>query len=227
MRSTLAGFGGALALVVAATVACGAAQPASDGNASDGKTMPVKWAVPDRPPPLRIKPVADWTDEYQNALGLVTPGPNGYLKSVGANHLELWKAWSGFQGQIIRGHILLERHKELLILRTAYLVNADFVWNSHTKSAPARGIPTSEIPRIIEGPDAEGWTAQEAALLRAADELHHSQFITEATWKALDEGYNDAEMLEVVFMVGMYQTLAMYQKSVGIPLPEGATTVPR
>ena len=34
-------------------------------------------------------------------------------------------------------------------------------------------------------------------------------------------------MLEVVFMVGMYQTSAMYQKSVGIPLAEGATTAPR
>lgn len=222
MRTRLAGLCGMVVLVIAVTALVGGAAQGPSGV----ERMPVKWADPDPPPPLRIKPIA--ADEYQKVFGrTVPPGPNGYLASVGANHLELWKAWSGFQGQIIRGHIIPERHKELLILRTAYLINADFVWNSHTKSAPARGIPASEISRIIEGPDAEGWTAQEAALLRAADELHHSQFITEATWKALDQGYNDAEMLEVVFMVGMYQTLAMYQKSVGIPLAEGATTVPR
>jgi len=128
---------------------------------------------------------------------------------------------------MLQKHIISVRHKELLVLRTAYLMNGDFIWNAHTKAAPARGIPSSEIPRIIEGPDAKGWTAHEAALLRAADELHRSQFIKEATWRTLAQTYNHAEMLEVVFMVGVYHTLAMYQKSVGIPLPEGATTVPR
>src|SRR5262245_8683443 len=237
MRCRLAVLAGMVAIVVAVTALIeGAAQSTSNAK------IPVKWGDPDPPPALRIKPVTNWTVEYQKALG---PDPsagnanarpawcdaecgrvNSYLATVGANHIELWKAYSAFQRQMLSKHIIPLRHKELLTLRTAYLINGDFIWNSHT--TPSRGIiAPAEIPRIIEGPDAKGWTAHEAALLRAADELHRSQLIKDATWQTLKQTYNDAEMLEVVFEVGLYHVLGMYQKSVGIPLREGARMVPR
>jgi len=65
--------------------------------------MPVKWADPDPPPALRIKPVASRMEEHQQALGPVTPGPNGYLATVGANNLELYaKGWAAHEAALLR-----------------------------------------------------------------------------------------------------------------------------
>ena len=42
----------------------------------------------------------------------------------------------------------------------------------HARVGRALGIEGEEVERIKQGPDAEGWSAFDAALLRAADELH-------------------------------------------------------
>ena len=49
------------------------------------------------------------------------------------------------------------------------------------------GIERDVIDRVLEGPDADGSTPHEAALLRAADELHEDSRISDATWSALAE----------------------------------------
>ena len=55
-------------------------------------------------------------------------------------------------------------------------------------------------------------------LFRAADELYSNQFITDPTWKSLEEMYETPQLLEEVFIMGQYQLVAMYQKSVRIQL---------
>ena len=47
------------------------------------------------------------------------------------------------------------------------------------------GTHRRRMRRIAQGPDAKGWDAFEATLLRAADELHVDSFVSDATWQAL------------------------------------------
>ena len=54
----------------------------------------------------------------------------------------------------------------------------------------AAGLSDEEIVRITDGPDAPGWDPFDAALLRAADELHEDQFLGDTTWKALSQRYS-------------------------------------
>ena len=80
---------------------------------------------------------------------------------------------------------------------------------------------------MTAGPDAPGWDDFERALLRAADELHSSQFISDSTWNALAERYTDEELLvEVVLIVGNYTQLAMFQNTLGAQLPPGFDGLP-
>ena len=79
----------------------------------------------------------------------------------------------------------------------------------------------SEIRRVGEGPQAAGWTAFEATLLRAVDELHADSFISDATWKGLVEKFNGQQLLDFVFTVGQYHLVSMVLNSVGIQLEEG------
>jgi len=68
--------------------------------------------------------------------------------------------------------VLPPRLRELAILRTGWLCHAEYEWGQHAVLARRVGISDQEIARVKSGPDAEGWTELEAAVLRAVDELH-------------------------------------------------------
>ena len=75
-----------------------------------------------------------------------------------------------------------------------------------------------EIARIKLGPDAEGWTSFESALLRAVDELHKETCISDTTWAELSEQYDTQQMMDVVFAVGQYHLVSMALNSFGVQL---------
>ena len=58
----------------------------------------------------------------------------------------------------------------------------------------------------------------DAALLRAADELHADAFISDATWEELSERYDEKQMLDVVMTVGQYNMVSMFLNSCGVQL---------
>ena len=55
--------------------------------------------------------------------------------------------------------MLSPRHREILILRTAWLCRSEYVWAHHVATAKKIGLANDEIGRIAEGPNARGWGA--------------------------------------------------------------------
>ena len=76
------------------------------------------------------------------------------------------------------------------------------------------------------GADAPGWSDFDALLLRAADELHTSRFISEATWNGLADRYTQDQLVEVVLIVGNYTQLTMFQNTLGVQLPPDTQGLP-
>jgi hypothetical protein len=68
-------------------------------------------------------------------------------------------------------------------VRVGHLCRSGYEFHQHTRIGKAVGLDDAAIERIKSGPDAHGWSAREAALLRAVDELHADQFIGDATWQ--------------------------------------------
>ena len=118
------------------------------------------------------------------------------------------------------------RDKELLILRTAWLSRGDYIWGRHNLIGQNAGLTEAQIARVTEGPDADGWDDFDRALLRAADELHTSRFISRPTWDALAERYTEEQLREVVLIVGNYTQLAMFQNTLGALLEPGVDGLP-
>jgi alkylhydroperoxidase family enzyme len=167
----------------------------------------------------RIKPVAEsaWTAEQRKVLGNYRL-PDGRYPNILvtlANHPSLFDNYLAF---VTRESTLPARDREILILRVGWLRRAEFVLGWHTLYARKAGLTDEEIARVAKGPLAPGWDAFDAALMAAADELVGSAFITDATWGALAARYNDRQLLDLVFMVGQYDMISMYLKSVGVPL---------
>ena len=62
------------------------------------------------------------------------------------------------------------------------------------------------------------------ALVRAADELHDDQNVSDSTWALLSEDWNEAQLIEIPFIVGQYTMLSMVAKATEVPIDP---TLPR
>ena len=79
---------------------------------------------------------------------------------------------------------------------------------------------------MLDGPEAEGWSPHEAALLRAADELQAGSRISDETWEALAETFDTEQLMETALVVGHYQMLAGALNSFGVELDKGLEPLP-
>jgi len=130
-------------------------------------------------------------------------------------------------GHIMSRSSLPDRDREILILRIAWLCYAEYEWGQHVRFGKFVGLIDEEINRILEGPDAEGWDSFNSALIRSVDELYKDTFISDATWKSLTERYDTNQLMDLVFTVGQYQSLAMALNTFGVQLEEGIEGFPK
>lgn len=117
----------------------------------------------------------------------------------------------------LRG-LISPRDRELVILRTAWLCQCGYEWGEHVQVGKVYGLRDEEIEWLIEGSSAPGWDAPSRALLRAAEEIHADAAISDATWAALAERFDDMRMIELVMVIGQYRTVAYYQNSLKVRL---------
>jgi alkylhydroperoxidase family enzyme len=111
---------------------------------------------------------------------------------------------------------LSPRHRELLILRTAWLCGNQYVWSSHAALAKTAGLTPGEIRRIAQGADVTGWEPFEATLLRMADQLYRNSAITDATWNALAATYDTYHLMDAVMTVTDFTTLSIIYNAMGV-----------
>ena len=174
---------------------------------------------------MRIPPLdeAEWTDNQRQLLEYAYR-QGGFYNVIGtlARHWDASKAL-GQVGAHVLGptSTLPPRDRELLILRTAWRCKAEYEWAQHVHIGLKAGLTREEIDRVKRGPGDPEWTAFEATLMRAADELHEEQQIGETTWQQLAARYDTLQLMDLVFAVGQYTLVAMALKTFGTPLDEG------
>ena len=83
-------------------------------------------------------------------------------------------------------------------------------------AARADGLTDDEITRVARGPDTSGWDPFDAAVLRAADELHIDSFISDATWKTLSARYDVNQMVDTIDTVGALTMHAGVMNTAGV-----------
>ena len=88
------------------------------------------------------------------------------------------------------------------------------------------GIEREAIMRVAAGPDDPAWSAADAALLRAADELHEQAKISDATWALLGERYDERGLIEIAVLVGHYHLVAFALNSMEVELDDGLEGFP-
>ena len=173
-------------------------------------------------PRLKPLPRDQWDDETKGLLGESALN----IFSTFAHHPKLMKRWLVFGNHVLAKSTLPARDRELVVLRTGWNCRAPYEWGQHVVIARSIGITDDEITRVSVGPDAGGWSEQDAVLLRAADELHNDQTLTDATYAALATRYDVQNLLDLVFTVGQYHLVSMALNAFRVDREDDVTGVP-
>ncbi|HEY9432354.1 MAG TPA: carboxymuconolactone decarboxylase family protein [Blastocatellia bacterium] len=179
----------------------------------------------------RIQPLGpeQWTPQQREMIApqIREGGRVLNLYATMLQHPGLYTPRASF-GTYLRSETSLPpRTRELLIMRTAFLIGAEYEWAHHVERSREAGLTDREIARIAAGPDAAGWNEESRAVLRAADELRREAFITNRTWAVLAKQYNTKQLVEIVFTVGGYTMTGLAINSFGIQTEPGYPAFPR
>ncbi|MEQ1702337.1 MAG: carboxymuconolactone decarboxylase family protein [Ilumatobacteraceae bacterium] len=177
----------------------------------------------------RILPTtpADWTDDSRPVMTANSrSGPPLNVFATIARHPKLLKRWVVFANHVLNGSTLPARERELVILRTGYLCRSGYEWAQHVAIGRAVGLTDAEVERLTVGSSADGWSATDAALLRATEQLVADHFVDDATWATLATTWNEQQLMDLVFAVGQYTLVSMALNSFGVQLEDTTERFP-
>ncbi|WP_297488348.1 carboxymuconolactone decarboxylase family protein [Acidocella sp.] len=183
---------------------------------------------PTRIPPL---PRAEWTEEARDVFafwgepGARENGSAANLSMVLASHPKLATAYNTFGKHLLIASTVPLRPRELIVLRTAWHLQADYEWHYHVGYALKAGMTLAEIAAVKEGPDAANWNEADAATLRAVDEILHAHRISDPTWAVLGRYFDRHQLMDIVFTIGNYAMLSWAIASFGVQLEDSADKI--
>ena len=169
----------------------------------------------------RVDPIPrdDWSDEVQTLLDPDgTGGSVLNLYATLAHHPRLFRPRAVQSAYIRTGSTLSDRVREILILRIGWLCGSEYEWSQHVRVARRVGMNDEDIRRIAIGADADGWDPLGQLLVRAVDELHADDSLSDTTWALLSEHYRVSELIDVVITVAGYRMVSIALNSIGTQL---------
>jgi alkylhydroperoxidase family enzyme len=133
----------------------------------------------------------------------------------------LTKAYMTFNAHVASASTLDVRTREIAILRLSWLRKAEYEYVQHVILGLRAGLTRDEIARIEQGPDAAGWSADDADILRAADELCFDAKLSKPTWDRLSARFSLQQVMDLIFLIGCYEVLAMAVNSFNSDIEPG------
>ena len=123
--------------------------------------------------------------------------------------------------ELLGNGTLTVRQRELAVLRTGWLCGAPYEWGEHVGIAKRAGLTSAEIERVTQGSGAPGWSIEDRAVLRAAEELHADAMISDRTWGELERFLDDRQLIELPYVIGTYTKVAFLQNALRLRLSRG------
>jgi alkylhydroperoxidase family enzyme len=191
--------------------------------------------VPDRPPAdrqpagpagPRIAPLPEtqWSQVHRELVATFSRDgrADNQLRTL-LNVPEIVRGAMPFTIYLSEESTLSPRHRQVLILRTAWLCGSQPLWATHAARARKQGMTPDDLTRIARGADATGLDAFERTLIQAADQLYRNSSVNDATWKALAARYDMYQLMDAVETVNHFTFLALMFNSFGVQPDEGLT----
>src|SRR5690349_8877695 len=120
------------------------------------------------------------------------------------------------------------REREIVILRTTARCRSEYEWGVHVAFfGKAAGLSPAQISATFAGgADAPEWTPRESLLIALADALHDEARVPDALWASLRGAFDDAQIVELVTLAGLYHAIAFITNATQLPPEPGAPRFP-
>jgi 4-carboxymuconolactone decarboxylase len=169
-----------------------------------------------RIPPLQP---SEWSPELRKQLdptGSGRPAANVFATFVHNPPVDAMR--NAVPGHIRADSTLSDRQRELLLTRIGVLCRSEYEYAAHLRAGRRVGITDADVERITKGPEQTSGDPLDTALLRATDELHGDDRVSDETWAVLSAQFDTPQLLDVLISVGGYRAGSMAISSAGVQL---------
>ncbi len=158
---------------------------------------------------------------------IMPPGvpPLGLFRTLARSPRVFAKMFAG--GLLDKGPLSL-RQREIVIDRTTARLGCEYEWGVHMAFFAERvGFGPEHIDATVTGAsDAACWALDEQALMATVDDLVERRSVGAKTWSDLRAHFDEAQILEVIALVGYYHTISFLCRSLDLPLESYAARFP-
>jgi AhpD family alkylhydroperoxidase len=153
---------------------------------------------------LRELGLVNWA--FSRVAARVVGVPDAHIFSTLGRTRGLFRGWLHYSARLMPFGSLSRADAEMVILRVAHLRGCEYELDHHKRLGRRAGLSDADIERVFTGPAA--WDGGRRALLAAVDELVETRDIGDAAWTELAKHRSDRELIEIVMLVGQYDSLA-------------------
>ncbi len=172
-------------------------------------------------PGQRVAPITDPSPEVKEIIGRSLNRDGEPLNIFGtlAHHPKLLKRFNLLGGFLLNKGVVPAREREVVILRVGWRAHAVYEFGQHTIIGKREGLTDAEIAGLA-GAD-HNWSAEDQALIDLADDLCRDDCVSDATYAALSERWDEQALMELVVTAGFYRLVSGYLNTFGVQLDEG------
>lgn len=123
-------------------------------------------------------------------------------------HRRVFRGWLHWSSTLMPRGRLPRRTTELVILRVAGRRRCDYELDHHRRLGRRAGLTDAEIRAVTADDDHHRWSAADAVVLRAVDQLLERRDVDDETWASLAERLDERQLIELVLLVGQYDSVA-------------------
>ena len=125
---------------------------------------------------------------------------------------------SGDFAMMFRQDAKLERDiAELAVLRTAQLLDCEYVWLRHLPLAKAAGVTQRQIDEVDRSAASSAFTPAQKASLAFAERVALGSAVDDAIFKSVQQAFSPREIVELTMLIGHYVATAIFIKTLRIP----------
>jgi alkylhydroperoxidase family enzyme len=120
------------------------------------------------------------------------------------------------------------RLRELVIDRVCARCGCEYEWGVHAAAFGGRaGLSASQLAATVTGaPPQPAWSAEDALVLAAVDELHDTSRVSDALWARLAARFSTEQLLELLVLAGWYHAIAYAINGAGVQAEAWAAEFP-
>ena len=141
-----------------------------------------------------------------------------------ANAEEVYTGWMLAGRAALTSPVLSRRLRELVVLRTAYLMDCAYELGQHSDIARTAGLTENEIKAVVSDSDWQtaGFSSAELAVLQLTTELLTTRGAAAALVDQVHVELGSEATVEVLMIIGRYAGLALMLNALDVDLDETA-----